>query len=148
MSVRSSIVLALCLSIMACSQPSGPPLTISDAVVLEPLPGSGMAAGYLTMENHSDLPITIVKVTSAAFASIEMHETVVENDVARMVSLGPVVIEQKSSIVFEPGGKHLMMSGAVKRLAPGMPVTINFHDSANGLVSVATTVRSRQEVQE
>lgn len=133
---------------MACSQPSGPPLTISDAVVLEPLPGSGMAAGYLTMENHSDLPITIVKVTSAAFASIEMHETVVENDVARMVSLGPVVIEQKSSIVFEPGGKHLMMSGAVRQLLPGAPITIDFHASDNGLVSVSTTVRSRREVQE
>lgn len=148
MTARLAIPLAAILCIAACGQPAGPTLTISNIVILEPLPGSGMAAGYLAMENHSDRPITIVKVSSPAFASIEMHETVIEDEVARMISLAPLVIGPKSAIVFEPGGKHLMMSGAAREMAPGEAVTIEFHDNASGLVAVATTVRSRQGFQE
>ena len=148
MTAQVAILLAVTLQIVACGQPAGPPLTISDMVVLEPLPGSRMVAGYLQLENHSDEPITIVKVTSAAFASIEMHETIIENEVASMISLTPLVIGQKSAVVFEPGAKHLMMFGAAKEIVAGAPITIEFHDNANGLVAVATTVRSREDFQE
>ena len=148
MTARLWILLTTGLCIAACDQPTGPPLTISNIVVLEPLPGSGMGAGYLTIENHSDQPITIVRVSSPAFASIEMHATVIENEVAHMISLAPLLIEANSAIVFEPGGKHLMMSGAAREIAPGAPVTIEFHDNTSGLVAVATTVRSRSDFQE
>jgi len=146
--MRLSILLAVSMWLAACGQPAGPPLTISNLIVLEPMPGSGMVAGYLTMENHSDQAITIVKVASPAFANIEMHETIIENEVARMIPLAPLVIEPKSAIVFEPGGKHLMMWGAAKDLASGVAITIEFHDDASGLVTVATTVRSRNDIQE
>jgi len=142
------MLLAASVWLAACGRPAGPPLTISNLVVLEPLPGSGMVAGYLTMENHRDQAITIVKVASPAFANLEMHETVIENEVARMIPLAPLVIEPDSAVVFEPGGKHLMMWGVANDIAPGVAVTIEFHDDASGLVTVATTVRSRNDFQE
>lgn len=148
MITKLSILLAAGLWLTGCEQPAGPPLTISNLVILEPLPGSGMAVGYLTIENHSDQPIAIVKVSSPAFARVEMHETVIENEVARMFSLAPLVIESKTAIVFEAGAKHLMMWRATEEIVPGVPVSIEFHDNANGLVTVATTVRSRNDFQE
>ena len=130
---------------LACGQPAGPPLTISNVVVLEPVPGMSVAAGYLVLENHSDQPITIEKVTSPQFASIEMHETIILDDVARMVSLSSLIVDRRSNIVFEPGGKHLMMFASSSDIMPGLPVTIQFHNDSRGLLIVATTVSSRDE---
>lgn len=136
----------MCVLAIACSPPAGPPLTISNVVVLEPLPGMNMTAGYLTLANDSDQPIAIDKVTSPQFARVEMHETVIQDDVARMVALAPLIIEQHSSVQFEPGGKHLMMSVSSQEIVAGMPVTVEFHYDTNGLLIVATTVSSRDEL--
>jgi len=131
---------------VACSAPEGPPLTISNALVLEAPPGTQMSVGYMTLDNNSDQPIVIDRVTSPQFARIEMHETVIENDVARMASFPSLVIDPHSSVVFETGGKHLMMSGPVNQTEAGLPVTIEIHYDANGLLIIATTVRSREHV--
>ena len=148
MTSKFFVLLIVSVLAMACSQPEGPPLTISNVVVLEPLPGTSVAAGYLVLENHSDQPITIEKATSPQFASIEMHQTVIQDDVARMVSLPSLIVDRQSSVVFEPGGKHLMMSDSSKEIAAGRPVTIEFHYDINGLLIVATTIRSRDALLE
>ena len=137
------VLLTVSMLALACSQPAGPPLTISNVVVLEPVPGMSIAAGYLVLENNSDQRITIEKITSPQFARIEMHETVIRDDVARMVSLSSLVVERQSNIVFEPGGKHLMLFASSSDITPGLPVTIEFHHDLRGLLIVATTVSSR-----
>jgi len=136
----------MCVLAIACSPPAGPPLTISNVAVLEPLPGMNMTAAYLTLNNNSNQPITIDKVTSPQFARVEMHETVIQDDVAHMVSLAPLIIERHGSVQFEPGGKHLMMSVSSKEIVAGMPVTVEFHYDIDGLLIVATTVSSRDEL--
>ncbi len=145
MTSNSFVLLLVSMLALACGQPAGPPLTISNVVVLEPVPGMSVAAGYLVLENHSDQPITIEKVTSPQFASIEMHETIILDDVARMVSLSSLIIDRQSNIVFEPGGKHLMMFASSSDITPGLPVTIEFHNDGRGLLIVATTVSSRDD---
>lgn len=140
---KRAVALIMCMPAIACSPPEGAPLAISNVVVLEPLPGTSMAVAYLTVENNSNLPITIDKVTSPQFARIEIHETVIQNNVTRMVSLSPLIVERHSNIVFEAGGKHLMMSNPPQDIVPGMPVTVEFHYDASGLLIVATTVSSR-----
>ncbi len=145
MTSNSFVLLLVSMLALACGQPAGPPLTISNVVVLEPVPGMSVAAGYLVLENHSDQPITIEKVTSPQFASIEMHETIILDDVARMVSLSSLIVDRQSNIVFEPGGKHLMMFASSSDITPGLPVTIEFHNDSRGLLIVTTTVSSRDE---
>jgi copper(I)-binding protein len=144
--LKRAIALIMCGPALACSPPESAPLAISNVVVLEPLPGTSMTAGYLTVENNSDQPITIEKVTSPQFARVEMHETVIEDDVTRMMPLSPLIVSRHSNIVFEPGGKHLMMSGPPQEIAPGLPVTVEFHYDTSGLLIVATTVSSRDVV--
>ena len=145
MKSNSFVLLLVSMLTLACSQPAGPPLTISNFVVLEPVPGMRVAAGYLVLENHSDQPITIAKITSPQFASIEMHETVILDDVARMVSLTSLIVDRQSNIVFEPGGKHLMMFASSSDITPGLPVTFEFHSDTRGPMIVATTVSSRDD---
>ncbi len=144
--MKRAIALIMCMLAVACSPPEGASLIISNVVVLEPLPGTSMTAGYLTVENNSYQPIAIEKVTSPQFARVEMHETVIRDDVTRMVSLLPLIVERHSNIVFEAGGKHLMMSDPSQKILPGLPVSVEFHYDTGGLLIVATTVSSRDVV--
>lgn len=101
-------VLILALLGCACSQETAP-LVASDVVVKKPMPGMSMTAGYLTLSNNASQPIVITHVVSPQFESVEMHESVVEDGMARMYALGDLTVLAKSSVVFEPGGKHLML---------------------------------------
>jgi len=101
-------VLILALLGCACSQQSAP-LVASDVVVSKPMPGMSMTAGYLTLSNNASQPIIITHVASPQFESVEMHESVIEDGMARMYPLGDLMVLAKSSVVFQPGGKHLML---------------------------------------
>ena len=141
-----AVALIVCALTSACSPGDRAPLSVSNIVVPEPLPGTSMTAGYLTFENNSNEPITIESVSSPQFARIEMHQTVVQDDIARMVALAPLIIERRSSMRFEPGGKHLMMSGWPQDVVAGLQITIEFHYDGGGLLMVATTVSPRDEI--
>lgn len=101
-------VLILALLGCACSQESAP-LVASDVVVSKPRPGTSMAAGYLTLSSNASQAIVITHVASPQFESVEMHESVIEDGLARMYRLGDLTVAAKSSVVFQPGGKHLML---------------------------------------
>ena len=60
-----------------------------------------------------------------------------------MVALAPLVVEQHSNIRFEPGGKHLMLSGWSQEIVAGLQIAIEFHYDGGGLLIVATTVSPR-----
>ena len=140
---RLAVALIVCTLANACSPGDGPPLSISNVVVPAPLPGTTMTAGYLTFENNSNMPIAIERVTSPQFAQVEMHQTILEDDVARMVGLAPLVVLQHSNIRFEPGGKHLMLSGWSQEIVAGLQIAIEFHYDGGGLLIVTTTVSPR-----
>jgi copper(I)-binding protein len=146
MTSRFAVALMTCALASACSSRDGAPLSVSNIVVPEPLPGTSMTAGYLTIDNNSNQPIAIERITSPQFARVEMHETVLDDDVARMVSLAPLIVDRRSSVRFEPGGKHLMMSQWPQEIAAGLQITIEFHYDGSGLLIVATTVSPRDEL--
>ena len=104
------IVPVLILALLGCAcSPESAPLVASDVVVSKPKPGMNVAAGYLTLSNNTSQPIIITHVASPQFESVEMHESVIEDGMARMYALGEMTILAKSSVVFQPGGKHLML---------------------------------------
>jgi copper(I)-binding protein len=102
--------------------------------------GMDMTAGYFVLENRGDEAIRITTVTSPQFGRIEMHETVVENDVARMRPIGEIVVAAGERIVFEPGGMHLMLFEPAR---PLHSVTLNFSDGDELLLSVDTLAAER-----
>lgn len=86
-----------------------PPLVASDITITPPMPGHKMSAGYLTLRNNSDADIRITRVTSAEFGSVELHESVIDDGVARMRALPELVVPARGAVMLERGGKHLMM---------------------------------------
>jgi copper(I)-binding protein len=102
------LALLLVLLVGACST-DAPSLTISDVVIKKPMPGMMMSAGYFSLNNNTSEPIVITHVRSPQFGSVEMHESVVEDGIARMIKLGELTLPPESEVDFVPGGKHLML---------------------------------------
>lgn len=76
------------------------------------------SAAYMRVSNHSESDISIVSVTSAAASHIAFHETVVEDDMARMQALDSLRIPAGETVELAPGGKHVMLMGLNADLAP------------------------------
>ena len=70
---RYVVHITVVLALAACS-PERAPLVATDVLVNKPVPGTQMSAGYFTMQNNSDQPVTITRVVSPQFESVEMHE--------------------------------------------------------------------------
>ena len=105
--MRASLIV-FALLIAACGQPQ-PPLVASDVEITRPMPGMKMSAGFLVLTNNTDEPIRVTGVTSPQFAAVEIHETRIEDGIARMRELDALVVPARGNVTLERGGKHLML---------------------------------------
>ncbi len=137
--MRILTLLAL-LVIAACAPEPGPPLVVSELEITKPMPGRSMSAGYFLLENRSADEITITRIDSAQFGSVEMHETVLEDDVSRMRRLEAVTVPAKGSVRFERGGKHLMLMQAV---GDDSAIELGFYTGDGLILSASTRVADR-----
>jgi copper(I)-binding protein len=134
--MRLVSLLSLLLLVGACSSETAP-LTVTDVAIARPKPGMQMTAGYFTLTNHTSETLKITKVTSPQFGSVEMHESVVEDGMARMYELGDLTLLPNQPLEFRPGGKHLMLMRPVEELDM---VTLEFHSGDAIVLSVNATV--------
>lgn len=128
------VILLVCL-ICACSvEPV--PLVATNIIVSRPLPGTTMSAGYLTLTNNTTQAIKITRISSPEFESVEMHESVLEDGMARMYALGDLMILPGRTVEFARGGKHLMLMRPLDDIAS---VTLEFYAGKAMILSVNTT---------
>lgn len=130
----------LCAAIVcvaaACSTEQ-PPLVAGQLQIARPVGGMSMGAGYLALKNNSDQSIVITRVHSPDLESVEMHESIQEDGVSRMVKLPEVAIPPGQSVTFEPGAKHLML-----RYPTAIPsrITLQFFAEETLMLSVGATI--------
>ena len=105
------IPLLLTLFLGACGAPQ-PPLVATDLEVTKPMPGRHMSAGFLVLTNNTGEDILISSVTSPQFESVEIHETTIEDGIARMREMEELLVPANGSVTLERGGKHLMLMRA------------------------------------
>ncbi len=118
------------------------PLVATDVVVTEPMPGTRMSAGYLSLTNNTPEDINISRVVSAQFASTEMHESTLEDGVAKMRRIPQLIVPGHSTVTLERGGKHLMLmrpTGAVDN------VSLKFFDGDALVLRVDTRVTTGKQ---
>ena len=89
-----------------------------------PMPG-GNTAVFLTIVNHGDQPDRLVNAVSDAAGVVELHETVKDGDVMRMVHMPEgFEILPGESIELKPGGKHVMLMGVTAPMAVGDAIQV------------------------
>lgn len=114
------------LLLAACAE-DGALLTASGITAMAPLPGQDRTVAYLTLENRGSVPVTLQRVSSRQFATVEMHATIVDDGIAGMQLLDGITIAEGSRVEFTAGGRHLMLIAPHEPLAVGDPVTLQFH---------------------
>lgn len=139
---RPNVIAVILLLITACESDSGPTVVIDDVQILGAVPGSTTGVAYLTISNSGDVPITVQSARSPQFDRVEIHQTTVEDGVARMRPVADIRILPGESVRFEAGGRHLMLMGPRPGTTPGTPVTIEL-SLGDGLLIVSATLQDR-----
>ena len=80
-----------------------------DAWVRSMPPGAQVSAAYGKLMNHSDQTVTLSTVSSDISGTAEMHEVIAEGDQRRMAELESIDIAPHETLIFEPGGRHIML---------------------------------------
>ncbi|MEI7036324.1 copper chaperone PCu(A)C [Fulvimonas yonginensis] len=91
------------------------------------LPGSLPAGGYVTLRNDGDQPAVLDGASSAAYASVMLHQSSTETGMGRMRMVGHLDIPPHGQVALAPGGYHLMLMEASKPVQPGDTVRIALH---------------------
>ncbi len=133
----SFIVLVL---LGACSDEPKPPLVASEIVITASMPGGHMSAGYISLRNNTNVEIRISKVTSPAFEKIEIHESILEDGIAKMRRIDALSIPANSSVTLENGGKHLML---MRPTAAADTVSLSFYSDGAVILSVVAPITAR-----
>lgn len=107
-------------------------LEFSEAWIKNLPPPVPVRAGYMTIHNPLSRAISIVAIQSEAFASVEIHQTLMVDGMMRMEQLPALTIAPGETVQLAPGGLHLMMMQPVQPTSPGevLPITVEFDDGS------------------
>lgn len=120
---------------------AAPSVLISEGYIMAPLKGRDIAAGYFIAENQGEA-VSLVSASSPSAATVELHTHSMADGVMQMRKVDAVDLPEDGSVVFEPGGFHLMMFGFTR--AEGQtetPVTVEL--STGEQLVVTLPIRER-----
>jgi len=107
-----------------------------------PAAAGANGAGFFALTNGNDGPDRLLRVESPVARTVQIHETSTDGGVMRMRELpAGVPLKAGETMVFKPGGKHVMLIGLVQPLKAGdkVPATLVFEKA--GRAPVELTVR-------
>lgn len=103
------------------------------------------SAAYFVLHNFSDKDITLISVSSPVAKYISIHNTVTENGTSTMESITELLIPANEKVIFNPGAKHLMLTGLTTPLKKQQKVSMTFKfDSGKELQTTLTVTADGQ----
>lgn len=108
----SSFILGLSLlsgASAAVAKPVACAPVIEQAWVRAAPPAATTLAGYAVVRNPCSRPFVVTGVASPDFAMAMVHETIIENGISQMRHSSSLALPARGSLLFAPGGKHLML---------------------------------------
>lgn len=113
--------------------------SVTMAEVRPTYPGARATAAYMVIQ--SPVADRLIGASCDCASTVEAHQTVVTNGVARMIGPASVDLPAKSIIKFAPGGRHLMLMGLKRQLATGKAVTITLRFEKAGAAPVTFKIK-------
>jgi len=128
---------------LALANPAGAAgkLKVEGGWIRTPPPDAVALAGYAVLRNSGDAPVIVHGASSPDFGAVSIHETTEADGVQRMQGLDTVEIAPSASVVFAPGGKHLMLTRPSRSLSSGAAVKIHFDTNDSDGVDASFIVR-------
>jgi hypothetical protein len=117
------------------------PLEFENARIPEAPPGARAMAAYMKVINSDKQTRSITEISSNEFGKVEMHQSIVENGVARMQAMETLQIPAQGSIELAPGGMHLMLLEPKKHYMAGELIVLYLTESDGTEHSLVITVK-------
>ena len=139
--------LILMLSLFCCQGvfANDEKIYVEQAWVREAPPTSTINAAYLHIENLTDQKLALISAESPDFDKVEIHKTILEEEVARMIPVTQVTIPPHETIVLAPTGLHFMLLGRKRPLLVGDEITLVLHFAPSFSHSLTVPVKQQTE---
>jgi len=131
--------LMLVLPLVAWSD--GPSVRASHVWIRQAPLGVNVMAGYFTLENLTDKPLTLTAATSPDFGAVELHKSTIRDNIESMESVVSVDMAAHSSIEFKPGSYHVMLMHPKRNLFTGETVILDLTFSDSSELTILAPVR-------
>ena len=115
-------------------------IVIEDAWARATPPGFDKGAVYFELSNDSPRSDALVEVNTDRAPRAEMHRTLEEGGNSRMVHTPRVTIPAEGEVIFEPGGRHIMLMGIEAALTEGERFTVRLETEDGGELPVEVQV--------
>ena len=132
------LILALTL-VPAAGEEAG--VSVRNAWIRETPPGVAMMAGYMELRNNTSRRQVLVAASSSGFETVTIHRAILKDGMAGMVQAPQIELTPNASLIFMPGGYHLMLMNPKRILRAGDPVVINLEFRGGLVLPVAFEVR-------
>jgi periplasmic copper chaperone A len=126
---------------LAAAVSAAPPALVVEDAWIRAIPGSAVAAAYMTLHNTGSAPVTVSGVRSALAADAMIHVSKVEHGESTMRPAGPLTLAPGASLALAPGGVHVMLMQLAHPFAVGEQVPLELLLAGGGRVAVSARVR-------
>ena len=130
---RERIAIAEYLHELAKAPPQAP-LRVTAAWVRRPNPAVDVTAAFLTIENDTSAPRSLVAISTKQAKIVEMHITKTADGMASMEKVASIAVPANGKTTLAPGGAHLMLIELAQPMFSPVDFTMRFDD---GTVLVA-----------
>ncbi len=121
----------------------GDSVAVMNAWVREAHPSDTVNAGYFTLFNVGNADLNLIKISSAAFKTVEVHEMAPVDGLMQMREVDKLLIPANGKISLAPGGKHLMLKQPIKHLIAGEKVDLQLSFASGQTQTVTVKVEVR-----
>lgn len=118
-------------------------LVVHDAWAAPTPAGVDVAAGYLTISNHTHATDRLLSATSPRAGRVEIHEMTMHGSVMQMRAVERLEIAAGQDVQLGPGGMHLMFFGVTEPFVQGQTIPVHLVFETAGAVDVDLPVNRR-----
>jgi copper(I)-binding protein len=143
--ITLQVAFASALSLWAIAALSFPVLA-GDVMVMgafaraSTVPTAQTGVVYMMLMNHGTSPDRLVKVTSEAAKSVDLHNSQIVDNVAKMTAVDSLDIPAGGDVTLQPGGLHLMLNGLKAPLTKGAKINLVLTFEHAGDIAVTADV--------
>ncbi|WP_029523456.1 copper chaperone PCu(A)C [Persephonella sp. KM09-Lau-8] len=122
---------------------AAPEIIVKDPWVRAVPPTMKNTALFMVIENKGDAEDSLIDVKTEICNQSMIHKTENSNGVMKMVHVEKVVIPPKSTVVFKPGGFHVMLMGLKNPIKPGQMLKFTLIFEKTGAKTIEAPVKMK-----
>ncbi len=122
-------------------------IKVVDPWIPEAPPNAQAMAAFMVIENDEDKEVKLVNAFAPGFKTIELHKSVEENGMHKMLKQDVMVVPPMGSLTLKPGSYHIMLIGVQDprpKAGDVIPLRLDFEGGKQ--MTVQTPVKKRADM--